>query len=1623
MIPGESHMKSRFLYFLPVFSLICQLSANPVISEFMADNETTLADEDGEFSDWIEIHNPTSAPISLLDWALTDKSSELTKWRFPNVSIQPGEFLIVWASSEDRRVAGAPLHTNFSLSKDGEYLALVRPDGVTVQQEFSPGFPAQETDASHGSRFQSTQLLAAGASGRYVVPTTASNPANTWNQPAFNDSSWASGPSGYGFGVNIPGMTVRQVSKNGWIEGLNDALNLIALPENNPLVLKSTASVMGTLNLLGDGADGHYGFNAVPPGGGGDNYVIVATGTLVIPAAGAYTFGINSDDGGQILINSTEVVRDDSFHGPQDGLGTITLSAGTHTFRVVMFEGGVGDCVEFFAAPGTRTAFDAGLFKLVGDVTNGGLAVSTTPQGGGGVVATNLQAAMAGRSSAYVRQAFASTGAGSASAFSLIMRYNDGFTAWLNGTKVAASNAPSSPAWNSVATAARPAGETLRRRGFNLAPALSSLTNGTNVLAIQGLNVSTADSSFLILPELVVGSLDTAAAPATYGNGLATPGWINGEPSSLGNVADTKFSIDRGFYSAPITVAITTATPGAVIRYTTDGSTPSSTHGTIYSSPLNISATTVLRAVATLDGWTSSGVDTQTYLFANDILTQSANSSPPPAWPSDSGTTQVLDYGMDPQIVNHTNPDLGGAAAVKSALLSLPSICLTTDLPNLFNINGSQGIYSNPYQRGFAWERPVSVEWINPPDGTKPNGSGEFQIDAGLRIRGGYSRSTDNPKHALRLFFRSEYGSAKLNYPIFGKQAARGFDKIDLRTAQNYSWSFEGGDQNTFLREESSRQAFLDMGQPGSHVQYFHLYLNGQYWGLHNFDERTEAAFSETYLGGKKEDYDVVKCENDTDYTVGATDGDLAAWQDLWNKGKTHRSAPTNANYFLMQGLSADGVTPSADPVLLDPDNLIDYLLVTFWTGNFDGCVSAFLSNERANNWFGSRMRVNNPRQGFRFFVHDFEHSLFNVDEDRTGPFTSAGEAIFAYSNPLFLHQDLAANAEYRMRWADRVHKHLFNDGALTPAAWNNRINRFGAIVDQAIIAESARWGDTKLAEPRTRNDWLNAQNSLLAYLTPRHPVVLAQLRADGLYPTLDAPVLTPYGGYQPAGREIAVSAPPGASIHYMPDGSDPRAVGGGLKPGALAYSSTTSTATLVPWSATGWKYLGTGQNLGDAWRAKAYGDSSWPSGTAELGYGDGDEATVIPIVDINPSEPGTQRPATYYFRRYFNASDVASITSLSLNVEFDDAYIIYINGSRVAGNLPENVSYSYYTNNYIEDTIETVSIPPSVLVNGSNTVAIEIHQAYHDSSDLSMNFSLLATRSTSATPVVLSGAGPRTLRFRARNGTQWSALSESTYQVGTVAPTQANLIVSEISYAPQAPHQDAEFIELTNPGNDPLDLGGAAFTEGIEFTFPAGTTLSAGGRTLIVKDVAAFEALHGSGKPIAGIFAFDTGLSNSGERLVLESATGTILADFSYGVSFPWPESANGSGRSMVLVNPADRNNPASWRPSAALQGNPGMTDFIPRAPGQGLLDYALLGIPPGYDPQTRLFSATRRLGADSARLEPAWSANLIDWFTSGVTAVSETPGAGGESVLRWKLDPHPPEKAFFRIDVREGP
>jgi VCBS repeat-containing protein len=198
---------------------------------------------------------------------------------------------------------------------------------------------------------------------------------------------------------------------------------------------------------------------------------------------------------------------------------------------------------------------------------------------------------------------------------------------------------------------------------------------------------------------------------------------------------------------------------------------------------------------------------------------------------------------------------------------------------------------------------------------------------------------------------------------------------------------------------------------------------------------------------------------------------------------------------------------------------------------------------------------------------------------------------------------------------------------------------------------------------------------------------------------------------------------------------------GGGREPESWAIDNlsitlgrepvTTVTREEVIASGAVWSYLDDGSDQGTAWRQPEFDDAAWGSGPAQLGYGDGDEATNLSFgPDANDKYPTT------YFRRSFTVTDVASITGLELDVLRDDGAIVYINGQEVlADNVASGAAYNEYssTTTQIEADFLSYTISPDALVEGENVIAVEVHQADGQSSDVSFDLRLRTLKADGA--------------------------------------------------------------------------------------------------------------------------------------------------------------------------------------------------------------------------------------------------------------------------------------------------
>jgi hypothetical protein len=829
---------------------------------------------------------------------------------------------------------------------------------------------------------------------------------------------------------------------------------------------------------------------------------------------------------------------------------------------------------------------------------------------------------------------------------------------------------------------------------------------------------------------------------------LATPGTANtSAPVTLPPVVT--LSEPRGFKTAPFHLTLSASDPSAVIRYTLDGSEPDP-QSSIYSQPLLVTQTTTLRASAIEPGMIQLPPTTATFLFLDDVLQQDA--TPPPGWPADRQVNNHrMEYGMRQQVVSGDNTRL------REGMTAIPSISLVTDLSHLFD--PETGIYANSNQ-SHGWERPVSVELIDPIRGA----SAEFQIDAGLRLRGAFSRSVNNPKHSFRLLFRSAYGENRLHFPLFEEEGASEYHKVDLRTAQNYSWAFENNNNNTFLRDVFSRDSQRDMGVPYTRSRYYHLYLNGQYWGLYMTQERGDSDFSATYLGGDSNDWDTIKTSH-PGYLTQASDGDFNAFYELHdiaiNQGFTGANAD---NYWRIRGLNPDGTVNLDHPVYLDQDNLIAYMLVSHYTGDPDSPVSIW--GGFPNNMYALLNRADPT--GFKWLRHDAEHSLgahggYGVNTDTTQAGTGSAFTSRSHFSPAILHARLMRHPEYRMRFVDLAQQHLFGDGALTPERARARVQSRMNEIDLAIIGESARWG-----RGRTRDaTWLPAANAVLTYLDQRRDIIVGHFRSHGWFPNVDAPRFTRVNG------TVRISAD--APFYYMTDGSDPRLPGGGVHPSAVFVShdgEITEPVTLVSRGAT-WRYFDLGTEPppagGRTWRHPDYPDHGWNSGPATLGFAGA--ATANPVATVTRRwVSGTSGPqvTTTYFRHAFEVNSVADVSGFLMEILRDDGAIIYLNGVELLrDNMPAGpVNYDTFSSTVVGSPDQNTyfqrqSEAAHLLRPGINVLAAEIHQCNATSSDLYFDFSLTTTVSGNHSVDLPLHMGIA-LKTRAYAGDEWSALAQT---------------------------------------------------------------------------------------------------------------------------------------------------------------------------------------------------------------------------------------------------------------------
>ena len=596
-----------------------------------------------------------------------------------------------------------------------------------------------------------------------------------------------------------------------------------------------------------------------------------------------------------------------------------------------------------------------------------------------------------------------------------------------------------------------------------------------------------------------------------------TPGEANAARGYAGIVSDTKFSVDRGYYEDPIQVEITTETEGVRIIYTTDGRVPSEGTpftgpiGDDYAGPITIDKTTTLRAMALKDGYRPSNVDTQTYLFLKDVIRQRGEHLE-----QNWGHGEDADYEMDPNIVN----DPRWKDTIIDDFKTLPALSIVVEPEKFFSLN--KGIY--PGLIGAEGiDIPASAEMLH------PDGKEGFQIDCAVRIVGQTSPNRWKIKKlSMRLRFDEEFGPGTLRYPVYDDpDAVDEFNTLTVDARHNNTWAYQGGSEPTeqrrraqYLRDQTAADLHRAMGGHSPHGRYVFTFVNGVFWGIYNLHERPDDAFNATYQGGDRSEWSVLRHGT---VTVSGEDS-LRKYRDL---ASLARNASASDVYAQVQEQ-------------LDIDDFISYMLVNLGLGNGD--------------WGPKNYYVSlNPLDGkWRYHSWDAEKVFQRLNDDKTTSNDATG--------PTGIHQSLSKNEDYRMRFADLVHKHFFRGGAMSVEGLQKAYRRRTDEIDRAVILESARWGDSAngVTTPYTKEDWDRQRDWIMdEYFPERVDIALAQFERRGWLGDLDSPTFAEHGGYFEKGYAVNIRKPlfAGGSPYYTVDGTDPRLPGGGLADTAMNYS------------------------------------------------------------------------------------------------------------------------------------------------------------------------------------------------------------------------------------------------------------------------------------------------------------------------------------------------------------------------------------------------------------------------------------------------------------------------------------
>ena len=1544
------------------------LAGDPVLSEFQASNVNTILDGNGRSSDWIEIRNPEVEAINVGGWYLSNDELDLKQWQFPaNTTLEPGEIIVVFASGENEADPDGNLHTNFKLDRDGEFLALVKPDGTTVTQSFNP-YPAQLEDQSFGLAVSRDvkELIPDDAAINVHVP--GNNDLGTgWTATEFDDSSWTSGTTGVGFEDLYSAFTEA------------DEFDAPLGPEwttDIPDGGASTVEITGgnLVMTVPEGQDTRHSSRGLAPivyreipGDGPIDWEFTTHVTQGEDDEGRAGIGIYDASNGKLVISLEYSIDDDKIIFTSGGVEVDTdRERNKDNYALKLVRDNIAKTWSAFFKTNL-----AGDWKAVGVATDGidsspyisqprAALFARTPTST--ITATfdrvefsiadqrpiypiNLDvkdSMMNQNSSIYMRIPFElNESPARFDELDLTTMSDDGYRAFLNGVEITAQNVPIDSTWNSEASSTRGAvNGVIPVDSIFAAASLGALREGSNVLAIQGMNVNASDPDFffhatLSTAEILSESLQPFIQP--------TPGELNLLPAAPTPVITGESGLFFG--SQTIELSVDNPNPNLEIRYTLDGSNPTA-NSSLYNGPI------VLNESARLEAKTFDSSANPNFVASNAA----------------SGTYFAL------------------ADDLRETDSNLPIIILDT------------------LGKGVPSTGSTSLVGMNVAVLEVSKATGRASIDGaivdylgrgGARSRG--SSTGGQPKH-------------NMSFETWGTSGTTADDDTDvafLGMSPESDWVLHApyDFDRALIRNQLAFDVSNQMGQWAPDYRPAEVYLNkgdgvvsaDDYFGVYAVLEKIKQGGDRVDIAGI--DPSVTKAPDDPSleegepnisggymFKVDRADPDAPAFsagrQSLnWVTPKSPGSRtarPDQKATSTQQQWITDYLNDFADtlsnPDINDPEGYSKYInpiswvdthLVNVWMMNVDALrLSAYMHKDRdAPMDYGP--------------IWDFDRSAESTDGRDDDPYVWRSE-VPDFGTDFFGNGtqrwwgDLFRDPGFWQLYVDRWQ--MYRNTMLSDDGINETINRLADPLTEAQARNFTKWRGTR---PRTNSNfgsgklngtWQGEVENMRQWLLERAGFMDANFVGQPLFDI---------GGEQLSANAEGELLSPGTEVN--------------VSAAPLTFYNDTVLLSGEVGASTASYLIPTDNSLGADWAAPNFDDGQWTSGPLGLGFDSGDDfldliGTVIPKPD-DVKDGGT----TVLSRMEFNLADASSAKSedLILRMKYDDGFVAYLNGTEIwRQNIRDNDlawdsrGTSHRDSEAVVFEDFDISEFSNLLVDGRNVLAIRGVNSTSGSNDMLMlpelvsrevNFGVNPNakvyyttdgtdpRGLDGTPTASSQLMPQggaltineDVRIVARAfddatdrgpearivKTDWSGPLQYDFFVA-----DSPLVISEVNYNPagddadNSPYNndDFEFIEIHNPSAAAASLLGVKLADGVEFDFFDASTssIAPGGYAIVASNTAAFAARYGNSDAVIGVF--DGSLDNTGEDVDLVDGTGATIFSLNYNDSDPWSIRADGFGATLELIDPnntpAERQNKwYSWRGSSENGGSPGTAGVGP--------------------------------------------------------------------------------------------